>query len=261
MISTSGDEAFVMLAMFPGKALLLFGVLFLLAIASGWLIDGIAAVLRIRPCQECQLQQVHGDDEANCRCFDRNEVVPQLRSISSHRFLVLLALVAFAIAVLSGALGPPVWNWQKAVLIALVPVALFVVATAPEHYLAEHVWQHIVRRHLGRVFLWTFGALLAIEFGFHYWDLEAFVQGHMLWVLLIATVVAIVPESGPHLIFVAMFADGLIPFSVLLASSIVQDGHGMLPLLSYTLRDSVLIKLFNLGIGLGVGLILYLIGW
>ena len=83
----------------------------------------------------------------------------------------------------------------------------------------------------------------------------------MLWVLVIANLVAIVSESGPHLIFVALFADGLVPFSVLLASSIVQDGHGMLPLLSYTLKDSVLIKLFNLAIGLGLGIILYTLGW
>jgi len=82
----------------------------------------------------------------------------------------------------------------------------------------------------------------------------------MVWVLVIATLVAIIPESGPHLIFVTMFADELIPFSVILASSIVQDGHGMLPLLSYTVRDSVLIKLFNLAIGLGLGLIVYSLG-
>jgi len=82
----------------------------------------------------------------------------------------------------------------------------------------------------------------------------------MFWVLLIASFVAIIPESGPHLIFVTMFAKGLIPFSVLLASSIVQDGHGMLPLLSYTIKDSLLIKLFNFLIGLGIGFILYKIG-
>jgi hypothetical protein len=83
----------------------------------------------------------------------------------------------------------------------------------------------------------------------------------MVWVLVIAALVAVIPESGPHLVFVAMFADGLVPFSVLLASSIVQDGHGMLPLLSYTLKDTVLIKIFNLVLGLGLGLVLYSLGW
>lgn len=59
---------------------------------------------------------------------------------------------------------------------------------------------------------------------------------------------------------VGFFAEGVIPFSVLFASSFVQDGHGMLPLLSYTARDSVLVKTLNLLFGLGIGLILYSIG-
>ena len=78
-----------------------------------------------------------------------------------------------------------------------------------------------------------------------------------MWVLLIASLVAVIPESGPHLIFAVMFSKGLIPFSVILASSIIQDGHGMLPLLSYSVRDSMLIKLFNLVFGLIIGIILY----
>ena len=61
-------------------------------------------------------------------------------------------------------------------------------------------------------------------------------------------------------VFVMMFTQGLIPFSVLLASSIVQDGHGMLPLLSYTVKDSLLIKLFNLVYGTIIGLAFYLLG-
>ena len=108
--------------------------------------------------------------------------------------------------------------------------------------------------------MWSFSALIIVDIGLKFWNLEAFVRGHMLWVLLIASLVGIIPESGPHLIFVMMFAQGLVPFSVLLTSSIVQDGHGMLPLLSYTIKDSLLIKLFNLLIGLGIGAVLYSIG-
>ena len=70
----------------------------------------------------------------------------------------------------------------------------------------------------------------------------------------------IVPESGPHLIFVMLYAQGLIPFSVLFTTSFVQDGHGMLPLLSYSLKDSLLIKAFNVVFGLGIGGILFSLG-
>jgi hypothetical protein len=83
----------------------------------------------------------------------------------------------------------------------------------------------------------------------------------MFWILLIAGLVAIIPESGPHLMFVMMFSRGLIPFSVLLTSSVVQDGHGILPLLSYAVKDTLLIKLFNLVIGLGLGAILFCLGY
>ena len=261
MIATSGDEAFVMLAMFPDKALILFGVLFLLAIGSGWLIDRVAGALKIKPCKACQLQQVHTEEAEECRCLSLGKILPQLKSISLPRLIVLLFLVLFAIAILIGILGPPVWNWQRIILAILLPAAIIIAITVPEHYLKKHIWDHIVKKHLWSVFLWTFGALLVVDLGLEYWNLESFVQAHMVWVLIIATLVAIVPESGPHLVFVAMFADGLIPFSVLLASSIAQDGHGMLPLLSYTVKDTVLIKLFNLAIGLGVGLIVYSLGW
>lgn len=49
--------------------------------------------------------------------------------------------------------------------------------------------------------------------------------------------------------------------SVQLGSSIVQDGHGTLQLLSYSLRDAALIKLINLMVGLGLGLALRLAGF
>ncbi|MBA7707389.1 hypothetical protein ES703_116261 [subsurface metagenome] len=99
-----------------------------------------------------------------------------------------------------------------------------------------------------------------MHWGLAFWNLDAFIHEHMLWVLLIGALMGIIPESGPHLIFVMMYAQGLIPFSVLFTTSFVQDGHGMLPLLSYSLKDSVLIKIFNLVFGLAVGGILYAMG-
>ena len=86
-------------------------------------------------------------------------------------------------------------------------------------------------------------------------------RDNMGWVFLVACIVGIIPESGPHLILVVMFANGLIPFSVLLASSIVQDGHGMLPLLSHSLKDTVAVKLISFLSGLLIGGSLYLLGW
>jgi hypothetical protein len=257
MIATSGDEAFVMLAMFPGKAILLFGVLFVLGVIFGWFADRIASILKIEPCQECQLSQVHMEE--NCRCFDRRNILGHFRRLSLARFALLVLLTIFLYGMVSGIMGLSAWDWKRITFIVLLSLSLFIVATVPEHYLEEHIWSHIAKKHLWRILLWSFFAILITESGFRHWDLEMFVKGHMVWVLLIASLVAVIPESGPHLVFTVMFARGLIPFSVILASSMIQDGHGMLPLLSYTVRDSVLIKLFNLAFGLVIGTVLYLI--
>ena len=53
MIATSGDEAFVMLAQFPGTAMGLFGLLFVLGILFAWTSDKVIGILRIVPCESC----------------------------------------------------------------------------------------------------------------------------------------------------------------------------------------------------------------
>jgi len=47
MIAVSGDEAFVMLAMFPKEALILFFILFIIGIFSGMLIDSFVKKFNI----------------------------------------------------------------------------------------------------------------------------------------------------------------------------------------------------------------------
>lgn len=70
-----------------------------------------------------------------------------------------------------------------------------------------------------------------------------------------------IPESGPHLIFLTLYAQGAVPFSVLLASSILQDGHGMLPLLADSRLDFLRIKAINFSVGLLLGLAVFWAGW
>jgi len=258
MIATSGDEAFIMLALFPVKALSLFGLLFVLGIIIAWLTDKIAPLLKIRPCKTCQLGELHYNEEY--QCFER-PITKNFAKISFARFLLLALLITFIIFLSTGMIGPESWGWERITLIVLLSIATLIVTTVPDHYLEEHIWQHIGKRHIWRVFLWTFATLLIVNIGLKYWDLGSFAQTNMGWILLISGLVGLIPESGPHMVFVIMFSKGLVPFSVLLASSIVQDGHGILPLLSYTVKDSILIKIFKLFFGLVLGAILYSVGW
>jgi hypothetical protein len=94
----------------------------------------------------------------------------------------------------------------------------------------------------------------------HLIDLTLYIQNSSWQILGIAGLVGIIPESGPHLVFVTLFANGNIPVSILVASSIVQDGHGMLPLLAESRRDFFKVKAINLVVGLAVGALLLALG-
>ncbi len=260
MIATSGDEAFVMLSMFPREALLLFAVLFILGILGGWIADKFATFFKFTPCKECNLQKIHEREE---RPYLRPYLFKKLPKFSAIRSGLIGAFV-FIIAInLSGFWGPQTWSWNdpgRIILITLSFVVIAVISIVSDHYLKEHIWSHIVKKHIWKIFLWTFFALLFVQIGMQYWNLGEFVSQNIGLILIASAFIGLIPDSGPHLIFVTMFASGLVPFSVLLTSSIVQDGHGMHPLLSYTVRDSVSIKIFNLAFGLAIGIPLYLIG-
>lgn len=195
MFATAGDEQFIMLAMIPDTALIMFGILFVLGIIVGFLTDKIVKRFKIKTCADCEIKQYHPGSEGY------------------------------------------------------------------KHYIKDHIWKHIVKKHLLKTFLWTFGALLIVEYGMTMVDLKSLTSEYPFLILILGALIGLIPESGPHLIFVMLFAKGLIPFSVLFTSSIVQDGHGMLPMLSYSVKDSIKIKLLNLSFGLIFGLILFVFGF
>ena len=258
MIATSGDESFVMLAMIPKQALLLSGVLLALGIAAGALTDLIAGkrTTSKAPCE--QGFDLH--EEEPWERLRTDALVRQWRGCSATRGLLAAGLTVFLLALLAGQIGPPTWNWVRITLTIVSAAALFIVSTVPDHFLEEHLWRHVARQHVPRVFLWTLGALLAMRFVVGNASFEATVREGKWLVLLVACLVGLVPESGPHLAFVTLYAHGTIPFSILLASSVVQDGHGMLPLLAHSRRAFLGIKAINFAVGLVVGAVGLVLG-
>jgi len=258
MIATSGDEAYVMLSMFPGKALLIFVILFVLGIVAGFVTD-----ILFKPGSvliETLTRQLQFHDKDECTCFPQNEIVSQLKNLTLQRGLLMTVLVLFIAGLTFNQLGPTEWNWIKITLFVTSLFALFIVSTVPEHFLEKHLWEHIVKVHIPRVFLWTFGALLIMHFLMSYLELGSWIKANYLTVMSITCLIGLIPESGPHMIFVTLFAQGAIPFGILLASSVVQDGHGMLPLLAESKRSFVFVKVINFAVGLLVGLVFYLAG-
>jgi len=161
--------------------------------------------------------------------------------MSFERAILLISAILFIVLLGLGIIGNKEWDWKKITFLSGGMFLLFVFITVPEHFLKEHLYGHIVKKHLLRIFLWTWGTFIALHF----------IQANSL----------AIPESGPHLVFVTLFSQNLLPFSILIANSIVQDGHGMLPLLAESRKDFLKVKAINLLVGLLAGFILLQIGF
>ncbi len=193
MLSTAGDEAFIMLAMVPEAALKIFFITILLGIIGGFLADKTVKRLKVKTCEHCVIE-IH------------EEITGQ-------------------------------------------------------HFLKEHVYGHILKKHMPKLFLWIFIPLTVVEILIQNYDFSSVVSGLPVSALIVfAALVGVIPESGPHMIFLILYSKGMIPFSVLLVSTLSQDGHGLLPLLSHTIKDTLYVQIFTTGFSLVIGIILLLIG-
>lgn len=277
MIASSGDEAFVMLAMIPKQALILCAVLFVIAILVGWIVDLISKK-QIQDPSCCEDGFKLHKEEHHHGTVHEKASLKNLKHASAERIALLLGVVIFIIALAFGLLEHEHEHEHEAVetlshvnvfdeywlnlFFAIVSlIVVWFIATANEHIIKEHLWEHVIRKHFLSIFLWTFGALLVIELGLHYLDMESWINSNILWMILLAVLVGIVPESGPHMLFVTLFATGMVPFSVLLASSISQDGHASLPLLAESKRSFLKAKLINTIVAAVFGYTCYFIGF
>jgi len=259
MIATFGDEAFVMFSMIPGDALKLMVVIFVIAVATGFVLNAIFRdkTFMVLPVNHLKFHQ-HDPD---CYIFDKAAIMPQLKKMNFQRALMLTGGLLVLFFVLAGQfhLGHEhshdhKWGWEMISFLVTTGIGLFIVLTVPDHFLDKHIWNHVIKKHFLKILLWTFGAILLIHSFKEYLDVENWIRTNQFIILVIAVLIGIIPESGPHIVFITLFANGTIPFSILLANSIVQDGHGALPLLAESGKSFLLVKFINILVGLIVGL-------
>ena len=322
MIASSGDEAFVMLATMPLKALLLFAILGALAIVTGLVCDRyLFKEQNFAFCPDGY--EIHKEHDSSIASpFRLSSYKDALRRPSRERLLLLAGIALFVVALLSGFAGHDHAGhdhaghdhavhqevalhedamlhqeaehnhdlhghathqeslqeiieerhlstftlhlldeeWMNCLFAIMSIVTLLFTATAKEHFIKEHLWHHVIKRHLLSIFLWTLGGLAVCQIGVQYLNIEEWVSSNMIFVILLAVAVGIIPESGPHLVFVTLYLNGIVPFSVLLANSISQDGHTALPLLASSRKTFLKAKAVNIIIGAVVGILLYLSG-
>ena len=252
LIATSGDEAFVMLTLFPGKALL------------------ISAIILAVGIDEMHLHKEDAHPE-----HEKKEPHSKKRTLLTWKRGILFlgtALYIFALATgmlehehegmeeaEHGGFNLLSEDWMNMLFAAVSLIMLAVVAFGSDHFVEEHLWHHVIARHVPKIFAWTFGVLIALGFIMELVDVSAWISANVPLMIVLATLIGIIPESGPHLIFVTLFAAGVVPMPVLLASCISQDGHAALPLLAESKGAFLRAKAINCVIALVVGFIAYLL--
>ncbi len=301
MICSSGDEAFVILAMIPWQGLLLFAILFVIAVCTGIIVDKfIFKKPQINLCPDNY--EIHQHEDSTIPSIFKASSYKAMIHPSKKRIAILAGVAIFIAAIIGGLLehdhahlhetGGEVHGhhhienvcthnhteaeehhhgeahsvgfnilderWINCLFALFSIMTLLFTATAKEHFIEEHIWNHVIKKHLLPIFLWTAGALLICQIGIQYLDIQHWISNNMLLVILLAVAIGLIPESGPHLVFVTLFAQGMLPFYVLMVNSIVQDGHTTLPLLAESKGAFFKAKAINMTVGLIIGIACWL---
>lgn len=271
MLAASGDEAFFLLSFSPQNALFIFAILFALAIIVGLLVDKLYKKSLLKP----DTHSISDLDTSKYFTFDRKAIINQLRFITFERASLIFGIVVFIILLLSGTVAhnhfmqgfqPDIhiehhheahnifeWNWFTGTLLFSTIILLIIVLHVPDRFLEHHLWEHIIKKHFLKTTLWTLVALLLIKVIVSNLSIESYINEHLWIILILALLVGIIPESGPHMIFITMYISGAIPMSILLANSIVQDGHGALPLFAESPKSFIFVKFINIIVGAIIG--------
>ena len=257
-IATFGDEAFVMISMIPFTTVKLSIVITIVALAVGLIFNLFS---KNNP-HKYNLKhfETHNDE---C-CTTQTTIITithQLQKFTFARAMLISVLVLIVFSQFASFGKTPYGGNKESLLspeslifITLGAVSMFIILTVPKHFLMKHLWEHVLKKHFFRLFLWTLGALVTIAILTQYFSFNEWAKLNNFYILFLALLIGIIPISGPHILFITMFMNGIIPFSFLLANSIVQEGHAGIPLLAEDKMSFIKIKAIKIVIGFITGL-------
>ncbi|MCR5190151.1 MAG: putative manganese transporter [Bacteroidales bacterium] len=262
-IASFGDEAFFMLSMMPEKAALVGGILLLTALAAGFCYQIFHPFQSTTHIHQIEHLVLHEHDHHSGHPEEREGHNPL------HRIILIGGILLFITGLLTGFLGEHDTegdgglSGEKMIFIITAVCVLLMCCFCDHHFIEEHLWNHILKNHLLKIFLWSFGVIALLTLLTHHMQLESLPMrnsGKML-LLLLALGIGLVPQSGPHLAVIYLFADGIIPFSTLLANCLLQEGHGGIPLMAESPKTFVRLKAVKLLMAAAIGLIGIVTGW
>ena len=281
-IATMGDEAFFLISTAPKQAVLITLILFGTALITGLLVDAISKKRKYTVQYDTSVAhfEIHEHETQNFS-HPFQSIRTNFKHTSPHRALLLFGAIGVMLYAIFGEIGhshdflttadahihseacagehESHFNWLSFTFVIITGISFIIFSIVPEHFLEEHLWNHIVKKHFFKVLVWTSVVIAGVYVLNQHVHIHEFVDNYMFHILILAVLVGLIPESGPHVLFLSLYLSGTIPLSILLANSIVQDGHGALPLFAENKLAFVKVKLINALVGFimgGLGLLM-----
>ncbi len=264
-IATFGDEAFLMFSLIPEQTLFLSLLFIVLAVIAGYITD-ICYRKQYQLHAEDYHLQLHAEDNAEGSHDARTEK-------KWYRWLLVGIAFLFGGSILFGIMGHEHvvsdafsmgMNMEHAhaefneniIFIVLTAITIVLLCVVNEHFIQEHVVNHVIKKHFLKIFGWIWIVLILLSVMQHYvsWETLLLNPYGPYIMLLLAVLIGCIPESGPHVIVIFMFINGIVPFTTLMANAFVQEGHGGLPLLAERPKDFLWMKSIKILIAFLIGI-------
>ncbi|MDR1459689.1 MAG: arsenic efflux protein, partial [Bacteroidales bacterium] len=295
-ITSFGDEAFFMISLIPKQTFILVLILFGIAVVAGYITDFVLRKKNaIQPAEQDDAFKIHQEDSCTTHTNTGKNILGKI-SIYRILTIVAVGLfiigtltgylshthvIADNFSIGAAAKSHDcnqtemdvnhvhhshhehsekdhsLFSGENLVFLLVASFTFILLFTVNNHFFEEHIWNHVIRKHFFKIFLWVFAITLFVKVAGLFVDVEIlfYQRWGKLILLLFALLIALLPESGPNLIILFLFMDGIIPFSTLVANSILQEGHGGLLLIAEKSKDFLKLKLIKLIIALFVGLL------
>lgn len=289
LIASVGDEAFIMLAVMPKESILLFTILAVLAISTGFTTELIKRKINKKRIETIVLKE-NTSTKANRHNYTENHNHNSFSIKNLNLNFYKIILITFLFIIIGFFITNTIEHNHgtkhdeyitdyeqnntsfyithnndseasiiKIILIIASSISIILLLFSNNNFVKNHICKHIIIKHLPKIFFWILITLIAINGILLFIDINGWIQNNYFIMLFIAIIIGLIPQSGPHLIFVSLFVEGAIPFSILLANSIVQDGHGGLPLLANDRKVFFLKKLISIVLALIIGVLFWII--
>ncbi len=273
MIASCGDESLFMISLLPSKYLMVLATTIICGFVVGYIINLILFItgksLINEGCKDGY--EIHDEDRVKTFSIFKISSYRKLKYASRERIIILSAILTF-ITILtisifldnndSGSLL--ITEGKINIIFLLIGIyTLLKTATTSDHFIKEHIFKHIVKQHLLQTLMWSLGALIVCNILLQFNDIERVVNSHTAYtpmLILLASIIGIIPTSGPHLIFVILAFNGTIPLYILTTNMIAQQGHVSLPLLSHNRKSWFYSKIVCCLVAIIYGYIGYTIG-